>query len=313
MAPEQEYNPHQVIIIGSGPAGFSAALYAARAELKPLVLAGTQLGGQVALTDHIENYPGFPDGISGGELSELFQKNAERFGAQVLFDTVTAVDFSQRPFQVCTYNKQFFAQSVIICTGASPRKLDIPGEDEFRGRGVSYCATCDGWFFKDKAVAVIGGGDSALVEGLFLTRFASSVTIIHRRAELRACAILQKRAQEHEKIKFVWNAVPESISGNEAAKNLTIKNVISGEKSTLDVEGIFIFIGHQPNTETFKEFLSLDEKGYLVVDQRMRTNIAGIFAAGEVADALYRQVITSAGMGAAAAIEATRYLENLQV
>ncbi len=310
MAQEQEL--HNVIIIGAGPAGFSAALYAARAELKPLVLTGTQLGGQAALTDHIENYPGFPDGIGGGELSELFQKNAERFGAQVLFDTVTSVDFSKSPFQVNTYDKKFFARSVIVCSGASPRKLGIPGENELRGRGVSYCATCDGWFFKNKPVAVIGGGDSALENGLFLTRFASSIAIIHRRAELRASAILQKRTQENEKIKFIWNSVAERINGSEAVESLTIKNVQSGEKSTLEAEGVFIFIGHQPNTELFMDFLELDEKGYLIVDQRMRTNIPGIFAGGEVADAHYRQVITSAGMGAAAAIEATRYLENLQ-
>ncbi len=311
MAHEQEL--HDVIIIGAGPAGFSAALYAARAELKPLVLTGMQLGGQAALTDHIENYPGFPDGIGGGELSELFQKNAERFGAQVLFDTVTAVDFSRSPFQVNTYDKHFFTRSVIVCSGASPRNLGIPGETELRGRGVSYCATCDGWFFKNKKVAVIGGGDSALEEGLFLTRFASTVTIIHRRAELRASAILQTRAQKNEKIKFIWNSVAEGINGADAVESMTIKNAQSGEKSTLDVEGVFIFIGHQPNTELFKDFLELDEKGYLIADQRMRTNIPGIFAAGEVADAHYRQVITSAGMGAAAAIEATRYLENLQV
>lgn len=310
MAQEQEL--HDVIIIGAGPAGFSAALYAARAELKPLVLTGMQLGGQAALTDHIENYPGFPNGIGGGELSELFQKNAERFGAQVLFDTVTTVDFSKSRFQVNTYDKQFFARSIIVCTGASPKKLGIPGEAELRGRGVSYCATCDGWFFKNKPLAVIGGGDSALEEGLFLTRFASSVTIIHRRAELRASAILQTRAQKNEKIKFIWNSVAEGINGTEAVNGLKIKNVLNDEKSTLDVEGVFIFIGHQPNTEMFKNYLELDEKGYLNVDQRMRTNIPGIFAAGEVADAHYRQVITSAGMGAAAAIEATRYLENLQ-
>jgi thioredoxin reductase (NADPH) len=308
---EQNQEIHDVIIIGAGPAGFSAALYAARAELKPLVLTGTQLGGQAALTDRIENYPGFPEGVGGGELSELFQKNAERFGAQVLFDTVTAVDFSKAPFQISTYGRQFLARAVIVCSGASPRNLGIPGETELRGRGVSYCATCDGWFFKNKPVAVIGGGDSALEEGLFLTRFASSVTIIHRRAELRASPILQKRAEENEKVKFIWNSVAEQINGTDGVKNVVIRNVISGDKTTLDVEGVFIFIGHQPNTELFKQYLKMDEKGYLIADQRLRTNIPGIFAAGEVADENYRQVITSAGMGAAAAIEATRYLENL--
>jgi thioredoxin reductase (NADPH) len=308
----QNQTIENVIILGTGPAGLSAALYAARADLHPLVLAGTDLGGQAALTERIENYPGFPEGIGGAELADLFQKNAERFGARVQYETATAVDFSKEPFRVKTYDKEFLAKSVIICTGASPRKLNVPGEHELRGRGVSYCATCDGWFFKEKKVAVVGGGDSALEEGLFLTRFASSVTIIHRRSELRACALLQKRARENKKIHFKWNSIVEGIGGTESVTHILVKNVESGEKESLPVDGVFIFIGHLPNTAIFNEYLELDENGYLKVDQRMHTRIPGIFAAGEAADEFYQQVVTSAGMGAAAAIEATRYLESLE-
>lgn len=307
---EQEKKIENIIIIGSGPAGFSASLYAARAELNPLMLTGVDMGGQAALTDRIENYPGFPQGVGGMELIDLFQKNAERFGSRIYFETVDAVDFSKPPFKIKTYDKEYLAKAVIICTGAAPRRLNIPGEDRLRGHGVSYCATCDGWFFKNKKVAVIGGGDSALEEGLFLTRFASSVTIIHRRAELRASAILQKRARENEKINFIWDSIAEAIIGEETVKELSLKNVKTGEEDILPVDGVFIFVGHIPNSAIFKDFLELDEKGYINVDRRMRTRIPGIFAAGEVADPYYRQVITSAGMGAAAAIEATHYLEN---
>jgi thioredoxin reductase (NADPH) len=307
---DQSQKIENVIIIGGGPAGFSAALYAARAELNPLLLTGADLGGQAALTDHIENYPGFPQGVGGMELIDLFQKNAERFGARVEFTSVDSVDFSKSPYKIKTYDKEFLARAVIICTGAAPRKLNIPGESDLLGRGVSYCATCDGWFFKNKNVAVIGGGDSALEEGLFLTRFASSVTIIHRRSELRASAILQKRAIENEKIIFIWDSVAESINGDEAVKDLSLTNVKTGEKKILPMDGVFIFIGHIPNSAIFKDILELDEKDYLKVDMRMHTRIPGIFAAGEVADPYYRQVITSAGMGAAAAIEATRFLTN---
>jgi len=301
-----------VIILGTGPAGLAAALYTARADLSPLVLTGTDLGGQAALTDRIENYPGFPQGVGGGELAELFQKTAERFGARVEYETATAVDLSNPPHKVLTYDKEYLAKTIIITTGASPNKLNKPGEMELRGKGVSYCATCDGWFFKDKKVAVVGGGDSALEEGLFLTRFASSVSIIHRRGELRAGALLQKRARENPKIHFIWNSIIEEIKGTDSVNSLLLKNIVTNEVNILYVDGVFIFIGHLPNTQIFKNFLELDNKGYLVVDQRMRTKIPGVFAAGEVADGLYRQVITSAGMGAAAGIEATRYLENLE-
>jgi len=301
-----------VIILGTGPAGLSAALYTARADLRPLVLTGTDLGGQAALTDRIENYPGFPQGVGGSELAELFQKTAERFGTRVEYETATTVDLSKPPYKVLTYDKEYQAKTVIIATGASPKKLKIPGEMELRGRGVSYCATCDGWFFKEKKVAVVGGGDSALEEGLFLTRFASSVSIIHRRGVLRAGALLQKRARENPKIHFIWNSLIEEIRGIDSVNSLLLKNIVTNEVNALDIDGVFIFIGHLPNTQIFKDSLELDSKGYLVVDQRMRTKIPGVFAAGEVADGLYRQVITSAGMGAAAGIEATRYLENLE-
>ncbi len=299
----------KVLVIGSGPAGYAAALYAARAELEPLVLTGMQLGGQAALTYTIENYPGFPEGVGGSELGELFQKQAERFGAITEFDLVNAVDFSERPFKVTTDNGEYLADSVIVSTGASPNHLNIPGEEEMTGKGVSYCATCDGWFFKDKKVVVVGGGDSALEEALFLTRFASEVTIIHRRDELRAGAILQKRAMEHNKINFIWDTVVTEVSGDEKVESVKLKNVKTDEESVLETDGVFIFIGHTPNTQIFDGQLELDDNGYIKVNNMMETNVEGVYAGGEVADPHFRQVITSAGMGAAAAIQATRYLE----
>ena len=299
----------KVLVLGSGPAGYAAALYAARAELEPVVLTGMQLGGQAALTYTIENYPGFPEGVGGPELGELFQKQAEHFGAITEFDLANAVDFSQRPFKVFTDNAEYLANSVIISTGASPNHLNIPGEEELTGKGVSYCATCDGWFFKDKKVVVVGGGDSALEEGLFLTRYASEVTIIHRRDELRAGAILQKRATGHEKIKFLWNTIVTEVVGDDKVESVKLKNVMTNEESTLDTDGVFIFIGHTPNTQIFEGQLELDDLGYIKVNNLMETSVEGVFAGGEAADPHFRQVITSAGMGAAAAIQATRYLE----
>ena len=299
----------KVLVLGSGPTGYAAALYAARAELEPVVLTGMQLGGQAALTYTIENYPGFPEGIGGPELGELFQKQAEHFGAVTEFDLANGVDFSTRPFKVTTDNGQYLADSVIISTGASPNHLEIPGEEELTGKGVSYCATCDGWFFKDKKVVVVGGGDSALEEGLFLTRYASEVTIIHRRDELRAGAILQKRAMEHEKIKFIWNTVLTEVVGDDKVTGINLKDVVTGEESTLEIDGVFIFIGHTPNTQIFEGQLELDDNGYIKVNNLMETSVPGVFAGGEAADPHFRQVVTSAGMGAAAAIQATRYLE----
>ena len=305
-----ENKVEKVIILGSGPAGLAAALYAARAELSPLVLTGIEIGGQAATTSVIENYPGFPEGVGGNELADLFSKNAEKFGARFEYDSVTSVDLSQRPFKLTTYGKQFSAQTLIIATGASPNKLNVPGEKELTGKGVSYCATCDGWFFKDKKVAVVGGGDSALEEGLFLTRYASSVTIIHRRDELRAGALLQKRALNHPKIAFIWNTVVEKINGTDALTSLTLKNKKTGATSDFLADGLFVFIGHSPNTTLFNNAIKMDEKGYLETDKLMQTSVAGVFAAGEVTDSVYRQVVTSAGMGAAAAIQATRFIES---
>ncbi|MQC26905.1 MAG: thioredoxin-disulfide reductase [Chloroflexi bacterium] len=300
----------KTLIIGSGPAGLSAALYAARAQLEPLVLTGQELGGQVSITHIVENYPGFPEGIGGPELTQLFQQQAERFGARVEFDTATEVDFSSRPYKVTTYNGEYTADTVIISTGASPRNLEIPGEKEFTGRGVSYCGTCDGFFFKGKDVVVVGGGDSAMEEGSFLTRFADKVTVIHRKGELRASAILEKRAKDNPKIDFIWDTVLENINGNGKVENVQLKNLKSGEASDFATDGVFIFIGHLPNTEIFKGQLDMDDAGYLKVNAYMETNLPGVYAAGEVADPHFRQVITSAGMGAAAAIQATGFLEG---
>jgi thioredoxin reductase (NADPH) len=299
-----------VLIIGSGPAGLSAALYTARADLNPVVLTGMELGGQVSLTYAVENYPGFPDGVGGNELVEKFQKQAERFGAQVKFDTATEVDLNQRPFLVKTYNSNYLADSLIITTGATPLHLNVPGEQELTGRGVSYCATCDGWFFKDKDVAVVGGGDSALEEAIFLTRYAKSVTIIHRRDELRAGAILQNRALENPKISFAWNTIVSEIIGEDALKTIRLQDKISGEEREHPTDGLFIFIGHRPNSQIFNGQLEIDEQGYIIVDNMMRTSVPGVYAAGEVADPHFRQVITSAGMGAAAAMQAIHYLEE---
>ncbi len=302
--------PLKVLILGSGPAGLSAALYAARAEMEPLVITGLELGGQAALTNTIENYPGFPEGVGGSQLGELFQKQAERFGARIEFDTVTGVDLSQRPFKVITYNQEYLADSLIIATGASPNKLKIPGEDAFTGKGVSWCATCDGWFFREKNVVVVGGGDSAREEGIFLTRYAKTVTVIHRRDTLRAGAILQNRAFGNPKMRFVWNSVITEILGKEGVEAVRVKNVLTGEESELPTDGVFIFIGHTPNTQLYQGQLELDELGYIKTSMLMETSVPGVYAAGEAADPNFRQVITSAGMGAAAAMQAVKYLEK---
>jgi thioredoxin reductase (NADPH) len=309
-APEDEPRHVKMLVLGSGPAGLSAALYAARAELAPVVLTGTELGGQASLTHTIENYPGFPEGVGGAELGELFQKQAERFGATVEFDSASSVDLSQRPFKVIADNAAYLAESLVIATGARPNHLEIPGETELTGRGVSYCATCDGWFFKDKWVIVVGGGDSALEEGLFLTRYAKTVTIVHRRDTLRGSPILQKRAIEHPKIKFIWNATLTEILGTEAVEAVRTKDTVTGAEKILPAEGVFIFIGHTPNTQLFEGQVEMDNLGYLNANHNMETNIPGVFVAGEVADSHFRQVVTSAGMGAAAAIQATHFLEK---
>jgi thioredoxin reductase (NADPH) len=308
---ETQEKVENVVILGSGPAGLAAALYAARAELSPLVLTGLELGGQAGLTNVIENYPGFPDGVGGSQLGDLFQKQAEHFGARVDFDTATSVDLSTRPITINTYSKKILAKSLIITTGASPIHLNVPGENELLGKGVSYCGTCDGYFFREKKVIVVGGGDSAIEEAIFLTRYASSVTIVHRREELRAGAILQKRAKSNPKISFIWNSVVKTINGKDGMQSVLLANVKTGKESYLAADGIFIFIGHVPNTQLFAGQLEMTPGGYISTDVKMQTNVLGVFAAGEAADPIYRQVVTSAGMGAAAAIQAAKYLEEL--
>jgi thioredoxin reductase (NADPH) len=307
---EKNDNSIKTLIIGSGPAGLSAALYAARANLEPLVLSGMELGGQVSITHMVENYPGFPDGIEGPKLVENFQKQAERFGARIEFDSATEVDLTSRPFHVKTWGNEYFAETLILTTGATPRHLDIPGETEFTGRGVSYCGTCDGHFFQEKDVVVVGGGDSALEEGLFLTRYVNSVKVIHRRDELRAGAILQKRAFNNSKVDFIWDTVVTEIKGDGIVDSVQLKNVKTGEETSMSTDGVFIFIGHIPNTDLFKGQLDLDENGYLIADRYMQTSVPGVYAAGEVADSHFRQVVTSAGMGAGAAMQAVHFLEE---
>ncbi len=269
-----------------------------------------ELGGQVAITHSVENYPGFPDGIPGPELVDAFQKQAERFGATVEFDTATEVDLSERPFKVVTYSGDLYTETLIITTGATPVYLDVPGEKDLTGRGVSYCATCDGHFFQGKDVIVVGGGDSALEEGLFLTRYANSIKVVHRRDELRAHALLQERAFANPKLEFYWDTEVQEIKGDPTVNEVQLINNKTGEIRSQATEGVFIFIGHRPNTELFQGKLELDEQGYIVVDKYAHTSIPGVYAAGEVADPHFRQVITSAGMGAAAAMEAIHFLEE---
>ncbi|UCC85581.1 MAG: thioredoxin-disulfide reductase [Anaerolineales bacterium] len=301
-----------VIIIGSGPAGLTAALYTARADLKPLVFTGNEIGGQVSITNEVENYPGFPDGLTGPELVDKFQKQAERFGARVEYAEVTEVDFDAHPFRIRSYDNEYQAKAIIIATGASPSKLGVPGETGFTGRGVSYCATCDGFFFQGREIVVVGGGDSALEEAVFLTKFASRVRVIHRRDQLRAGSTLQERAKRNQKIEFIWNTVVTEINGNGAVESVQVKDVNTGEVSTLEAEGVFIYIGHYPNSQLFKGKLKMDEEGYLIADRRTCTSVPGVFAAGEIADPIFRQVITSAGEGCKAAIQVERYLAELE-
>ncbi len=299
-----------VVILGSGPAGLTAALYTARAELAPLVISGPDLGGQVSITYIVENYPGFPEGVEGSELVRRLKEQAERFGAEIRLDLATAVDLSRRPFRVTTQQGEVLARTLIIATGASPRTLDIPGEEELVGMGVSYCATCDGHFFKGMDVVVVGGGDSALEEALYLTRYATTVTVIHRRDALRAGRLLQKRAQKHPKIRFVLNTVVTEILGEDMVEAVRLRDVTTGAERIFPTAGVFIFIGYEPNTALFRGQLELDERGYLKVRDMVHTSIPGVFAAGEVADSRYRQIITSAGMGAMAAMETVHFLSE---
>jgi len=301
----------KLVILGTGPAGLTAALYAARANLSPLVISGNQLGGQVSITYEVENYPGFPEGTTGPELVERMQKQAERFGAQVIVDEVTEVDFRKgTPFRLKTHGDEFEAQAVVVATGASPNRLGVPGEDGLIGRGVSFCATCDGFFFRGKDVVVVGGGDSALEEGLFLTRFANHVKVIHRRDSLRAGEALKGRAQANEKMSFIWDTVVEEIRGNGKVEGVRLRNLKTEAVTNLATDGVFIFIGHYPNSDLFAGQLAMDERGYLVADKRMMTSVEGVFAAGEIQDPVYRQVATSVGQGAAAGMMAERWLEE---
>ena len=302
----------RVIIIGSGPAGLTAAIYAARANLRPLVLAGGLYGGQLMLTTDVENYPGFPEGILGPELMIKFREQAERFGARIENVDVTSVDFMVRPMVVRTDDAAFETESVIVATGASARWLDIPGEERLRGRGVSSCATCDGAFFRDKHISVVGGGDSALEEALFLTRFGSRVTIIHRRERLRASKIMADRAASHAKIDFIWNSIVEEVYGETHVTGLRLRDVSSGKRWDLQTDALFVGIGHTPNTEIFAEQLDLDQRGYIVSPDGSITNVDGVFVAGDVNDHRYRQAVTAAGAGCRAAMDAEKYLEALE-
>lgn len=300
----------EVVIIGAGPAGLTAGLYAGRAQLEPLILVGESFGGQVAMTGEIENYPGFPEGIDGMALAEQMSNHAERFGAEIAYEQVIEVDFESYPFVLETYGPTYKAKSVIICTGASPRKLGVPGEQEFAGRGVSYCAMCDGYFFRDKTVVVVGGGDSALDEALYLTRLAKEVIIVHRRDELRAGAALRERAFANDKVRFVWDTAVEEIEGGDTVTGVRVRNVKTEERDVIPCDGVFIYVGLVPNTELFEGQLELGDDGYIITDKHQQTNLPGVYAAGDVQDPWFRQAIIAAGAGAAAAITAERFLSE---
>lgn len=303
----------KVIIIGSGPAGLTAALYTARANLNPIVFEGSQPGGQLTITTDVENFPGFPEGIMGPDLVDLFRKQAIRFGTECEYKTVTKVDFTKRPFSVWIGDSYYTAESVIISTGSTAKLLGLESEMELMGHGVSACATCDGFFFKRKKVLVVGGGDSAMEESLFLTKFASEVHIIHRRDELRASKIMQRRVLENEKINVIWNSTLTKINGSvgKGVTGVQLQNSHTGEKTDMDCDGVFLAIGHTPNVSLFNGFLDTDEHGYLVTkDKTSKTNIPGVFVCGDVQDHRYKQAITAAGTGCMAAIDAERYIET---
>jgi thioredoxin reductase (NADPH) len=302
---------YDVIIIGSGPAGYTSAIYAARANLSVLMLQGYQVGGQLMLTSDVENYPGFEEGILGPSMMEKFEVQARRFGTEVIPEDVLSVDFSERPFKVTTDSAEYQARAVIISTGASAKWLGLPSEQRLQGRGVSACATCDGFFFKNKDVAVIGGGDTAMEEAIFLTRYTNHVTVIHRRDTLRASKIMQDRAFKNPKISFIWNTEVTEVLGEQEVTGLRLHNLKTDEESTLPVQGFFLAIGHQPNTDLFKGILEMDKVGYIVPVEYTMTNIPGVFAAGDVTDHRYRQAVTAAGDGCRAAIDAERWLESL--
>lgn len=303
-------SPHRrVLIIGSGPAGYTAAIYMARAGLEPLMLAGLNFGGQLMITTDVENYPGYPDGVTGPQMMEEFQKQAERFGTEILLEDATSVDFSERPFKVMTAGKEYTADAVVVATGASARWLGLPSEEKFVNLGVSACATCDGALFRNKPMAVVGGGDTAMEEALFLTRFATKVTLIHRRGELRASKIMAERALANEKIEFAWHSEVDEVLGSEFVTGVRLKDLRDGATREIDLDALFIAIGHQPNTSLFKNQLDFDDADYLKVKPGTSlTSIEGVFACGDVADPVYRQAVTAAGTGCMAAIDAERWL-----
>jgi thioredoxin reductase (NADPH) len=301
-----------LIILGSGPAGWTAAIYAGRAQLEPLLITGIAVGGQMALTSEVENYPGFPQGISGQDLNQLMQQQAERFGTRVQMDEVTAVELFNHPFKVTTYGGEVENKALIIATGTSPRKLGVPGEAEFTGRGVSYCATCDGFFYQDRQVVVVGGGDSALEEAIFLTKFATRVYVVHRRNRLRAEKVFQERAFRNEKIEFVWDSMVTEIMGGGKVTGVRLKNVKTEEESMLEADGVFIYVGVIPNTGFLGGQLELDDRGYIVTDRQCHTSVPGVFAAGDVQERVLKQISTAVGSGAMAAMEAEKFIAELE-
>jgi thioredoxin reductase (NADPH) len=303
-------NVRELIIIGGGPAGYTAALYAARANLEPLVIEGFQWGGQLMITSDVENYPGYVEGVLGPEMMKDFRRQAERFGAEFISDDVTRVDFSERPFRVYVGDEEYRAQAVIVATGANARQLGLESERKLQGRGVSYCAVCDAAFFREKDTVVVGGGDSAMEEATFLTKFADKVTVVHRRDDFRASPIMLDRARANDKIEWVTNAVVDEVVGDVGVTGVRVRDVNTDELSELPADGLFVAIGHDPNTELFVDQLDMDEQGYLITHDGTATNVEGVFAAGDVVDHTYRQAITAAGMGSMAALDAERWLTS---
>lgn len=306
----RDQNHYDVIIIGSGPAGYTAGIYTSRANLSTLIISGTLPGGQLMTTSEVENYPGFPNGIFGPELMMNMRQQAERFGAVIVDDEVLKVDFKKRPFTITTHAETYTGEATLLCTGASPRKLGIPAEQQFSGRGVSYCATCDGPFFKGEDIVVVGGGDTAMEEATFLTKFGKSVRVVHRRNYLRASKILQQKALENPKIEFIWNNVVADIKGNNKISTILVKDINTGKERAIETGGLFVAIGHEPNTAIFKGQLELDDKGYIVLTQHTKTSVEGVFAAGDVHDHRYRQAVTAAGFGCMAAIDVEKWLSE---
>jgi len=301
---------YDVIIIGAGPAGYTAGIYCSRARHDTVLISGLLPGGQLMNTTDVENYPGFDEGIMGPDLMQIMRKQTERMGTKIIDDVVTSVDFSQNPLKVSTASTNFEAKTVIVCTGATPRKIGIEGEQTFAGKGVSYCATCDGAFFRDQELAVVGGGDSCMEEATFLTKFASKVHIIHRRDEFRASKIMQERALNNEKIIVHWNNTVLDIKGDQKVQQVILKNTKTGEESSIDLAGVFVAIGHEPNTSLFKNQLDLDENDYIIINKNTQTSVDGVFSAGDVHDHRYRQAVTAAGYGCMAAIDVDKYLSE---